>query len=169
MGRKEEALRLHEMMLATGLRKSKFANKLGITPQSLNDYFDCVSDLKHLSRKVFRNGFSVDWLYSGKGNMFFSKKRFEEKFELPSSFDIDLQKQRILEWIKTNYGSIQNFASERQIKEELIDCLYNNDIISHELLVKLENSGCNLKWTIDQSEPMFKNNIIGKKLMKGKK
>lgn len=169
MGRKEEALRLHEMMLATGLRKSKFAEKLGITPQSLNDYFDCISDIKHLTRKIFRNGFSIDWLYSGIGDMFFSRKRFEEKFEIPSDFDIDLQKQRIIDWIIANYSSIDNFAYERQVKDELLDCLYDNDIISHELLVKLENSGCNLKWTIDQNEPMFKNNTIGKKLMEGKK
>lgn len=147
MGRAEEAIRLYDMILATGLRKAKFANVLEMSQQSLNDYLDGTSDIKIISRKLFRNGFSIDWLYSGRGSMYFSPDRFEEQFSIPSIHDLEKQKERIKEWVVLTFDSLDRFRIERIVSIELIDCLYNDDVIQHELLVKLENAGCNLQWT----------------------
>jgi len=166
MGRFEEAKRLYEMILATGLRKVGFAKKLDMSQQSLNDYLDGTSDVKMISRKLFRKGFSVDWLYSGRGNMYFSRDRFEEQFSLPSIHDINKQKVRINEWIIINFESLEKFQNVRNVDIELLDSLYNEDVIQHDLLVKLENAGCNLKWTITGIEPMYIDNFNGKKLIK---
>ena len=166
MGRFEEAKRLYEMILATGLRKVGFAKKLDMSQQSLNDYLDGTSDVKMISRKLFRKGFSVDWLYSGKGNMYFSPDRFEEQFSLPSIHDINKQKVRIKEWILINFESLENFKKERNVEIEILGSLYNEDVIQHDLLVKLENAGCNLKWTITGVGTMYLENHNGKKLIK---
>ncbi|PKL79817.1 MAG: hypothetical protein CVV25_06810 [Ignavibacteriae bacterium HGW-Ignavibacteriae-4] len=166
MGRLEESLRLYEMILATGLRKAKFSSVIGMSQQSLNDYLDGTSDIKIISRKLFRKGFSIDWLYSGRGNMYFSPDRFEEQFSLPSIHDINKQKVRIKEWIIINFESLENFQNERNVDVELLDSLYNDDVIQHDLLVKLENAGCNLKWTVTGIEPMYIDNFNGKKLIR---
>lgn len=165
MGRSEEAKRLYDMILATGMRKVNFAKTLGMTQQSLNDYLDGTSDIKIISRKIFKGGYSVDWLYSGQGNMFFSSKKFEEKFEIPSVHNLFEQKERIKDWLLITFGSVENFRIERTVNIDLLDCLYNDDVIQHDLLIKLENAGCSLKWTITGIEPKYIENLNGKKLM----
>lgn len=167
MGKFEEATRLYEMLLSTGLRKSKFAKLLEMKQQSLNDYLRGTSDVKVISKKLSKQGFSIDWLYTGQGSMVFQTDRFEKKFEIFDSYNVEIQKKRILDWILLNYDSIENFQLERDIiGKNLFSVLENDDVLPHELLVKLENAGCNLKWTIDGRGSMYIKNINGKKLLR---
>ncbi|PKL77949.1 MAG: hypothetical protein CVV25_13125 [Ignavibacteriae bacterium HGW-Ignavibacteriae-4] len=167
MEKLEEAKRLYNMFMSTGLRKFNFAKILGISQSSLNDYISGRSDIKMITRILSEKGYSIDWLYTGLGNMYFQPEEFENTFEIASSFDVDAQKSRIIEWIKYNYNSIENFKIERDIiDKDLTDSLYNDEVIDHELLIKLENAGCNLKWTIDGNGSQYTENRVGRKLLK---
>lgn len=167
MGKLEEAKRFYKMFMGTGLRKFNFAKILGISQSSLNDYLSGRSDIKMITRILSDKGFSIDWLYTGLGRMYFQPEKFESTFEITSSFDVDLQKSRIIDWIELNYKSVDNFRIQRDIlNQKLTASLYNDEVIDHEFLIKLENAGCNLKWTIDGKGSMFTENRIGKKLLK---
>lgn len=163
----EEAKRLYSMLMSTGLRKYNFAKILGISQSSLNDYLSGRSDIKMISRILSDKGYSIDWLYTGLGNKYFIHKKFEDSFDISSTFDVDIQKSRIIEWIAQNYKTVENFRIQRDILDKsLTDSLYNDDVIKHELYIKLENAGCNLKWTIEGNGSKYLGNKNGKKLLK---
>lgn len=167
MSKKEERERLLEILRITGSRKGEFAKKLEVSPQAFNFYLNGKNDYQVITRKLSKNGVSIDWLYTGKGNPVFQPEIFEDIFGALDVHDEDKQKNRVINWILTNYESISDFEVERNIKlGELESVLFGDEVIMHDLLVKLDNSGMNIKWSIDGMGSMYNDNTNGRKLSK---
>lgn len=165
MSTKEERDRLFEIIKKTGLRKGEFAKKLEVSPQALNFYLDGKNDYQVITRKMSFLGVSIDWLYTGIGNPTFQPDIFEDQFGVLNVHEESKQKLRILQWIQMNYDSITAFEAERGMGEnELESILLGDDVIIHDMLVKLDNAGINIKWTIDGRGSMFNDKLNGKRL-----
>ncbi len=170
MSTKEERKRLIKILKMSGLRKGEFIKKLDILHQSLNLYLNGENDFQVITRKLSKLGISIDWLYTGLGNPTFQPDVFENHFGVLNVHDEDKQKLRIIEWILKHYKSISEFETERSICDgELKSVLFGDEVIVHTHLVKLDNAGVNIKWTIDGRGSMYNNKKNGKKLSKGLK
>lgn len=167
MSKKEERDRLLDILKKTGLRKGEFAKKLGASAQALNFYLNGKNDLQVITRKLSELGSSIDWLFTGKGNHTFQPEVFEENFGVLNVYDEDKQKLRIVNWIITHYTSISEFELERSINfGELESALLGDGVVTHDLLVKFDNAGMNIKWTIDGRGSLYNDKAIGIKLSK---
>lgn len=170
MSTKEERERLDKIIKMSGLRKGEFSKKLGILHQSLNMYLSGENDFQVITRKLSEVGSSIDWIYTGIGSPTLQPDVFESHFGVMNVHDEDKQKLRIIDWILKHYNSISEFELDRSINEgELKSVLLGDEVIVHSLLVKLDNAGVNIKWTIDGSGSMYNNKNNGKKLSKGLK
>lgn len=167
MSTKEERERLYKILNMSGLRKGEFIKKLDILHQSLNSYLKGDNDFQVITRKLSFLGFSIDWLYTGKGNPTFQPDVFIENFGVLNVHDEDKQKLRIVNWIIKHYTSISEFEIDRSINPgELESVLLGDEVLTHDLLVKLDNAGINIKWTIDGRGSMYNSKSIGIKLSK---
>lgn len=163
----EERNRLVEILKKTGLRKGEFAKKIEVSHQALNFYLNGNNDFQVITRKLSKFGLSIDWLYTGKGEPTFQPDIFEDNFGVLSVHDESKQKLRIIQWIQANYKSINEFEIERNMSpSELDSVLLGDEVLTHDLLVKLDNAGINIKWTIDGRGSMYNSNTNGLKLFK---
>lgn len=165
----EEKTRLERIIVMSGLRKSEFAKKIGVLPQSLNAILNRKNDIQFITRVVSILGFSIDWLFTGKGHPVFKSKQLSDELDILDNYVEAEQKRRISSWIIDNYGSISQFAIERNFEEEeLEDIFYRDSIITPNIYTKFDNAGLNLKWSVCGKGSPYNNKIIGKKLSKRK-
>lgn len=153
----------------TRLTKSEFAKRIGISHQSLNKYLNNENDLQKISIRLFNRGFSIDWLYSGKGNHYFETTNSEILVENIKDYDYSVQKIRIKNWIEENYESLIEFEIERDFERYVIQRLFEDDKqIPYLILKRIENAGCNIKWSITGKGSHYADNPIGNKLRENK-
>lgn len=153
----------------TRLTKSEFAKRIGISHQSLNKYLNNENDLQKISIRLFRRGFSIDWLYSGKGNHYFDTTKSEILVEDIKDYDYSVQKRRIKNWIEENYENLIEFEIERDFERYEIQRLFEDDRhIPYLILKRIENAGCNIKWSITGKGSQYADNPKGNKLKEKK-
>lgn len=157
--------RFRKLFRSSGLTKSEFANKIDISHQSLNKYLNQENNIQRISLRIFRAGYSIDWLYAGIGKSKWSLIENRNNSIVNEEFDYQIQKERIKTWIETNYESIIEYEIARDFKRNEIKQLFENDkFIPYLILKRIESSGCNISWSITGEGDCYANNIIGNKL-----
>ncbi|MEZ4724792.1 MAG: helix-turn-helix transcriptional regulator [Candidatus Kapaibacterium sp.] len=160
-------LRFKKLFRASGLSKSQFALKIGITHQSLNRYLKNIYDIQKITFRLFNIGYSIHWLYSGNGEPFLKNAEKNNLSELFENYDYKIQKQRIKTWIEDNYTNVMEYEISRDFRKNEIQSLFNSENeIPYLILKRIENSGCNLYWSITGKGSCFADNQMGKKLIK---
>lgn len=161
---KEELERFIKIFTSTSLDKVKFAELFSLTPTMINNYLKGVTDLQKVSRRLAQLGFSVDWLFSGKGKMHNNKvDTFDPVLE--NDLDIDEMNKRVNSWINKAYMSPSDFEIETGIYYSVIsDSIANSKLIPYATIIKLKANGLNYEWAITGNGSMFEGNRKGKKL-----
>lgn len=162
---KDILLRFREIFRSTTLTKSEFAYKLGIHHRSLNRYINGEYDIQKISKKLIRKGYSIDWLYTGKGKKYFGDTLDSDQLESLLSYNIIVQKKRVYKWICDNYENIIEFEISRHFtRYEVQDIFENDDSIPYLILRRIENSGCNIYWSMTGNGSSYADNDCGKQL-----
>lgn len=162
---KDILTRFHRLLLTSGLTKSDFAKKINISHQSLNKYLKNFNDIQKLTLRLFRNGFSIHWLYSGKGEPLLNSEEHLVDAQIIKDFNYREQNTRIQEWIMDNYINIIEFEIVRGFRRNEIQRIFDEDlVIPYKILRRIENAGCNILWSLTGNGTQFADNIIGNKL-----
>lgn len=155
---------------ATRLTKSEFAKKINISHQSLNKYMNDENDLQKISLRLFKEGVSIDWLYSGNGESYIHKSKNPITITRIDEFDYSVQKKRIEEWIEEHYENLIEFEIERGFDRYEVQDIFKDDRqIPYLILKRIENAGCNIHWSITGEGSQFADNITGNKLREQQK
>ena len=150
---------------ATRLTKSEFAKKINISHQSLNKYLNDENDLQKISLRLFKEGVSIDWLYSGNGEPYINESNSSIVLTRIEDFDYSIQKKRIKEWIDKNYENVIEFEIVRGFERYEVQNIFKDDRqIPYLILKRIENAGCNIQWSITGEGSQFADNVIGNKL-----
>ena len=162
--KKKDIERLDQIIISTTLTRANFSNLLGISRQLLNKYLNGMNDIQKITKKLFNIGFSIDWLYSGQGDMHLdSKKEFD--YDIMNEYDLETQNRNIIKWITLVYGTVDKFNNSSNIRyKDLTKRFKKNLPITYEQCCELKRLGCNMKWTISGEGPMFSTNTNGMKL-----
>jgi hypothetical protein len=160
---KEEIKRFKSIFISTSLDKAKFAELFNLTPTMINNYLKGVADIQKVSRCLVKLGFSVDWLFSGKGSMHNSLvKIFDPALE--NKLDIDEMNKRINSWINKAFVSIEEFEQKSNVEYSLIsDSIANSKLIPYKEIRKMKTIGLNYEWSVTGKGQMFSENRNGKK------
>ncbi|MFA7326302.1 MAG: helix-turn-helix transcriptional regulator [Candidatus Kapaibacterium sp.] len=162
--------RFRKLFRLSGLTKSEFANEIDISHQSLNKYLKQENNIQKISLRIFRAGYSIDWLYAGIGKSKWNPDENRNSSIVNEEFDYHIQKERIKAWIESNYENIIEYEIARDFKKGEIRQLFENEkFIPYLILKRIESSGCNISWSITGEGDCYANNIIGNRLKEIKK
>jgi transcriptional regulator with XRE-family HTH domain len=157
--------RFKKIFRSSGLSKSEFADSIEISHQSLNKYLKLQNSIQKISLRIFNAGYSIDWLYSGNGNPLLKTVEDKELSNIIKSYDYKIQNERIKEWIYRNYENIIEYEIARGFKRNEIQRIFDEGLdIPYLILRRIENSGCNLHWSLTGEGSQYADNVIGNKL-----
>lgn len=130
----------------------------------LTKYLSGESDLRHLSKKLFELGYSIDWLYGEIGMMVHNQENTGRDLSYLSNFDIEMQKERIKIWIENTFRSISKFEEATELEPGIVSkFIFSDDVMNYEIFRTLKNEGCNLLWTFTGIGKKFLDNRPGQR------
>lgn len=153
--------RLNKFIVTTGWSNREIASKFNIREQHISKYLNGKLNLTKVSPYIYNAGCSIDWLYSGSGDMFAHNqagRELREMIHTGKNFDFDtkLAKSRILEWIVEQHKDIETFSIENNYDiNEIKETVYGEKHFLPSLINLLVAEGCNPKWIYGHSNTKF--------------
>ena len=158
--------RLKQFIVKCYQNQINFSEIIGLNQATISRYIKNTHqpDSENLI-KMQEIGISIDWLLTGIGSMYADNPLGRQFRAENVDLDCDPEepyKDRIIRWIKFNFGSIENFAICSSYPfNKLYKIIEQNEVIPTEIIDLLAFSGCNTDWILCTSNQMYNETIMG--------
>jgi transcriptional regulator with XRE-family HTH domain len=117
-------------------------------------------------QKFYMAGLSIDWLFSGMGDMFASNEQGNilknQHYQKGKDKNIEVINERIKQWISENFNTVDNFLVKSDISSVRLNKeLTGTNLPTPEFMLCLSNAGCNIDWVLNGFGKEYSNNNEG--------